>query len=171
MVDVATQKNAFAERLKRINSGRQFEHQDVVGYRTQKLYERKYAPKEAAKRRRTGRERLMVLVAFLSGIIAMLVGRIIFFHLSQMQGMPEAFATLGTRGVFLAALIVAGFLAAIFHLSTASRMQALALGCALMHFGEPAAASNAPVLWSELFSPAYVAEVAAGQSPFAKAEG
>ena len=37
----------------------------------------------------------------------------------------------------------------------------LALGCVLMHFGEAAVASTAPTLWSEMFSPEYVAAVSA----------
>jgi hypothetical protein len=36
------QKSAFAERLARINAGKQFEHADLVGYQTQAAYKRKF---------------------------------------------------------------------------------------------------------------------------------
>ena len=77
----------------------------------------------------------------------------------KISGLPEAFYDLQGRGMALFALVLAGILIVIFGLSTRSRLQSLALGCALMHFGEAAAASTAPHLWAEMFSPEYVAEV------------
>jgi hypothetical protein len=156
---VPDQKAAFAERLKRINAGRQYEHEDVVGYQTQKRYERKFG---GVKKRpkRSFADFMMIPIAFFCGILAVFGGRLAYFHLSQLQGMPEAFVDLGGRGMILFALVMAGLFTALFHLSTAARMQALALGCVMMHFGEGAVAATAPELWSEMFSPDYVAEVA-----------
>jgi hypothetical protein len=160
MVD---QKSAFAERINRINSGRQYEHQDVVGYRTQKLYDMKFGARDK-RPKRTFVDYLMIPIAFFSGTIAMLLGRVIYFHLSQLDGMPEAFVSLGAKGMLLSTLIIAGFLTALLHLSTKGRMPALLLGCAVMHFGEPGMAATAPALWAEFYSPDYVAEVAGGSA-------
>lgn len=157
---VGDQKQAFQDRLKRINSGRQYEHEDVIGFRTQKAYETKLAPR-LKKPRRTLGQRIMVMVAFMSGALSFMLARLAYFHLSQIHGMPEAFVNLGGRGVFLMTLVIAGFLAVSLHLATRGRMQALALGCALMYFGEPAVAMQAPGLWDEMFSPAYTAEIKA----------
>lgn len=159
---VVDQKAAFAERVRRINSGGQFEHQDIVGYRTQKLYEMKAGPKLKQRRQRTFADRVMVVVAFLSGIAAVLLGRLAYFYMSRIEGMPEAFVTLGGKGMLLSALVVATSLAALLHLSTKGRMPALILGCGLMYFGESAVAATAPEVWGELFSPDYVAAVAGG---------
>ncbi|MFZ1660965.1 MAG: hypothetical protein WAT77_03310 [Paracoccaceae bacterium] len=152
------QKAAFADRLNRIKSGQQFEHADLVGYQTQVAYKKIHGDK-GRKPKRTPVEKLMVLVAFLSGVSAVLLGRLAYFHLSKISGLPEAFYDLQGRGMALFALVLAGILIVIFGLSTRTRLQSLALGCALMHFGEAAAASTAPQLWAEMFSPEYVAEV------------
>ena len=152
------QKTAFAERLSRINSGRQFEHQDVVGYQTQKAYERKLAPKHK-KPKRTFGQRLMILVAFFSGLLAVVLGRLAYFHVSQIEGMPEALVNLGQRGMFLSVIVVAGVLTVMFGLSTRGRLQALGLGSVMMHFGEAAVAATAPELWTQMFSPDYTAEL------------
>lgn len=163
--NVGDQKQAFQDRLKRINSGRQYEHEDVVGFRTQKAYERKRAPLLKRPRRTLG-QRLMVIVAFLSGATALLLARIAYFHLSQIEGMPEAFVNLGGRGVILLTLVIAGILTVLLHLSTRGRMQALALGTVLMNFGEPSVAVQAPALWDGMFSPEYRAEVTARAPQF-----
>lgn len=152
---VGDQKQAFQARLKRINAGGQFEHEDVVGFRTQKAFEHKKI-KRGAKPRRTLRQRLMIVVAFLCGALALILGQIAYFHLSQVASMPEAFVNLGGRGAILMTMVIAGVLTVALHLSTRGRMQALALGCALMHFGEPIAVSQAPGLWTQMFSLAYV---------------
>jgi hypothetical protein len=149
------QKNAFASRLKRINSGQQYEHEDVVGFRTQKRFDKRLARRP--KTRRTFADKVMVLIAFLSGIAAVFGGRFLYFHMAQLDGMPEAFIDLGGRGMALFAFTLAGILTVIFHLATRARMQALVVGCALMHFGEAAVAAHAPELWGRLFSPDYVA--------------
>lgn len=158
---VADQKNAFAERINRIQAGKQFEHEDVVGLRTQKQYKKKFGDK-AKKPKRSFVDRLMVLVAFLSGATAVLLGRLAYFHLSKIAGLPEAFYDLGGRGMALFALVLALVLTVIFHLATRSRFQSLALGFALMHFGEAAMASSAPQFWAEIFSADYVAAVSNG---------
>ncbi|MCX7888484.1 MAG: hypothetical protein N2422_01990 [Rhodobacteraceae bacterium] len=163
-VQTVDQKVAFQERLKRINAGRQYEPEDVIGHRTQKSFNRRYGTKP--RRRRSFADILMLPIAFLSGIVAVFGGRFLYFHLAQMEGMPEAFVNLGGRGMLIFALVLAGILTVVFHLSTRPRMQALALGCLLMHFGESAMASNAPELWAEMFSPDYAAELAAQGAGF-----
>lgn len=155
---VVDQKRAFSERLRRIESGKQFEHADVVGYRTQKKYDVRAAARP--KKKRSFADRLLVLIAFLSGIVAVLGGRLAYFHLAQMDWMPPAFLDLGVRGMAIFALVIAGILTVIFSLATFGRMQALVLGCLLMHFGEGAIASNAPEVWAGLFSPDYAHEAA-----------
>ncbi len=154
------QKAAFAERLNRIGSGMQFEHEDVIGTMTQKRYIAKYGERNK-KPKRSFLDRIMVLVAFLSGATAVLLGRLAYFHLSKMSGLPDAFYNLGGRGMALFALILAMILIVVLHLSTRSRLQSLALGFVLMHFGEAAMASTVPTLWVELFSADYVAAVSA----------
>ncbi|MFO1176340.1 MAG: hypothetical protein U1E48_14265 [Paracoccaceae bacterium] len=156
MVD---QKAAFAERLKRISAGQQFEHADVVGHQTQKAYNRKFGEK-AKKPKRSFLDRMMVLVAFLSGASAVVLGRLAYFQMSKISGLPQAFYDLHGRGMALCALILALVLIVIFHLSTRARLQSLALGCLLMHFGEAAVASSEPQLYSQIFPPDYVKAVA-----------
>jgi Na+/melibiose symporter-like transporter len=153
------QKAAFAERLSRINSGKQFEHADVVGYQTQAAYKRKHGQK-AKKPKRSLADLLMVLVAFLSGAGSVLIGRLAYFYLTKVTGLPEAFYNLHGRGMALMALILALVLIVIFQLFTRARLQSLALGCALMHFGEAAVASTAPQFYAGIFSADYVATVA-----------
>jgi hypothetical protein len=156
-VGVQNQKAAFADRLKRINSGKQYEHADIVGHDTQKRYNKiaKGRPKHA----RTFGQKVMIVVAFGAGITAMLAGRLAYYHLSKIDGLPEAFYDLQSRGMFLFAIIIAGILTVTLHLSTKGRMYSLAMGCALMHFGESAAAATMPALWDEMFSPEYRAAV------------
>ena len=154
------QKTAFEARLNRIGSGKQFEHADLVGQSTQKKYAKMFADK-AKKPKRTFMDRVMVLVAFASGISAVLLGRLAYFHLSKISGLPEAFYDLHGRGMALFALVLALILIVILGLSTRGRLQSLALGCLLMHFGEAAVASTVPDLWVEIFSADYVAAVAA----------
>jgi len=155
---LADQKLAFAERLNRINAGKQFEHEDLVGVRTQKKFEKKFGAK-AKKPKRSFLDRVMVLVAFVSGASAVMLGRLAYFQLSKMQGLPDGFYALGGRGMALFALVLALVLTLIFQLGTRARIQSLVLGFALMHFGEAAMASSAPQIWSEIFSPDYVAAI------------
>lgn len=153
------QKSAFAERLKRIQSGQQFEHGDVLGKSTHKAWKRKFGDK-AKKPKRTFGDKVMVLIAFLCGMSAVLVGRLAYFHLSRIEGLPDAFYDLGARGMYLFAFVLALLLVVIFHLSNRARMQALLVGCVVMHFGEAAVASNAPEVWSQLFSADYATMMA-----------
>lgn len=153
------QKTAFAERLKRIESGRQFEHADLLGKATHKAYKRRFGDRAKASRRGIA-DRLMVLLALLCGMAAVLLGRLAYFHLARIEGLPEAFYDLGTRGMILFAFVLALLFAALFHLSTRGRMQALVLGCVLMHFAEAAVAANATGLWARLFSADYAAMMA-----------
>lgn len=153
------QKSAFAERLARINAGKQFEHADLVGHQTQAAYKRKFGEKNK-KPKRSFLDRMMVLIAFLSGASSVLVGKLAYFNLSKLTGLPEAFYDLQGRGMALMALILALVLIVSFQLFTRGRLQSLALGCALMHFGEAAVASTAPQFYAEIFSADYVATVA-----------
>lgn len=147
------QKAAFAERISRINAGKQFEHEDVVGKATQKRFNQRLALRP--KKKRSVMDNVMALVAFLAGGSSVFLGRLAYFHLSQMQGLPKAFYDLENRGMILFALVIAGILVVLFHLSTRTRMQALALGCATMYFGEAAAAASAPELWAKMYSPEF----------------
>ncbi len=153
------QKSAFANRLKRIQAGQQFEHADLLGKATHKAYKQKFGTK-AAKPKRTLADKLMVLIAFLCGMSAVLVGRLAYFHLAHVEGLPKAFYDLGARGMYLFAFVLALVLIVIFHLSSRARIQALVVGCVVMHYGEAAVASNAPQVWSQLFSAEYAAQMA-----------
>lgn len=159
MIAAADQKTAFQSRLQRIQSGKQFEHADIIGKATQKAYTRQFGDKPK-KPRRTVAEKLMVLVAFLCGMGAVLLGRVLYFNMSRMEGLPDAFYDLGSRGMILFALIIAGLMTALLHLFTRQRVAALVVGCVVMHYGEAAVASNAPELWSNIFSAEYAARMA-----------
>ncbi|MGL4280778.1 MAG: hypothetical protein ACRCS0_10460, partial [Albidovulum sp.] len=91
---------------------------------------------------------------------AVLLGRVIYFKMSKMQGLPEAFYKLEDRGLVLFALVLAGTMVALLHLFTKQRFSALIIGCVVMHYGEAAVASNAPELWSSMFSADYAARMA-----------
>ncbi|MCV2873080.1 hypothetical protein OEZ71_12325 [Defluviimonas sp. WL0050] len=153
------QKTAFAERLKRIEAGKQFEHADLVGQSTQKKFNKilKQRPKH---QKRTFADKMMVLLAFLSGISAVLLGRVIYFNMSKLEGLPKAFYDLEQRGMLLFALVLAGVLMVAFHLFTRQRFPALIVGCLMMHYGEAAVASNAQGIWAQLFSADYAAALA-----------
>lgn len=153
------QKSAFAARLKRIEAGQQFEHSDVLGKATHRAYKQKFGAR-AARPKRTLADRLMVLIAFVCGMSAVLVGRVAYFHLAQFDGLPKAFYDLGARGMYLFAFVLALVLMLVFHLSSRARIQALIVGCVVMHYGEAAVASNAPQVWSQLFSAEYAARMA-----------
>lgn len=159
MAVAVNQKADFAARINRINAGKQFEHADVIGHHTQSAYKKKFGDKNK-KPKRTLRDRLMVLVAFLCGVSSVLVGRLIYFNLTKFSGLPESFYSLQGRGMAVTALILALILIVVFQLFTRSRLQSLALGCALMHFGEAAVASTAPHFYATLFPADYVAAVA-----------
>jgi hypothetical protein len=155
---VLDQKATFSARLKRIDSGRQYEPADVIGYQTQTKFNRMAARRP--KSRRSFGEKMMILIAFLCGVGSVFAGRFAYFHLSRIEGLPDAFYDLGTRGMVLFALVIAGIFTVLLHLATRGRMQALLVGCALMHFGEAAIATNAQDLWSRIFSPEYAATLA-----------
>lgn len=153
------QKTAFAARLKRIEVGQQFEHADLAGKATHRAYKKRFGTKPA-KPKRTLADKLMVVIAFLCGMSAVLVGRLVYFHLARIEGLPDAFYDLGTRGMYLFAFVLALILIVTFHLMSRVRVQALLVGCVVMHYGEAAVASNAPEVWSHLFSAEYAAEMA-----------
>lgn len=153
------QKAAFADRLKRIQAGQQYEHADLVGQSTQKSFN-KFLKRRPKHQKRTVAEKLMVVIAFLSGIASVLLGRLIYFRMAEMEGLPDAFYDLGPRGMVLFAFVLAMVLMIAFHLSTRQRFPALLMGCLMMHYGEAAVASNAPEFWAQLFSAEYAAALA-----------
>lgn len=159
MILAADQKSAFHARLQRIQKGQQFEHAEVLGKATHKAYKRSFGTKPK-KPQRTFADNLMVLIAFLCGMSAVLLGRVIYFKMSKMQGLPEAFYKLEDRGMMLFALILAGTMMALLHLFSKQRFSALLIGCVVMHYGEAAVASNAPEFWSSMFSADYAAQMA-----------
>ena len=62
--------------------------------------------------------------------------------------------------MILFAFVLAGLMMALLHLFTKQRVAALLIGCVVMHYGEAAVASNAPELWSNIFSAYYAAQMA-----------
>jgi hypothetical protein len=159
MVVAAEQRSTFQERVQRIQSGKQYEHADVVGKATHKAFKKKFGDKPK-RPKRTFAEKLMVVIAFICGMSSVLLGRVLYFNMSKMSGLPDAFYDLGTRGMILFALVIAGLLMALLHLFTKQRFTALMVGCVVMHYGEAAVASNAPELWSQVFSADYAATMA-----------
>lgn len=164
-VSTFDQKEAFSARLTRIRSGRQFEHEDLVGYQTQKRAAKIFKAR-SKKPKRSFADRLMVLIALLSGMSAVTVGRYAYFRLSQIEGLPPAFYDLGTRGMVMFAFVLAMVLVVIFHLTSRARFQALLLGCVVMHYGEAAVAASAPQFWAQIFTADYAAEMAAQGKDF-----
>ncbi len=159
MVVAAEQRSTFQERVQRIQSGKQYEHADVIGKATHKAFKKKFGDKPK-RPKRTFAEKLMVVIAFICGMSSVLLGRVLYFNMSKMSGLPDAFYDLGTRGMILFALVIAGLLMALLHLFTKQRFTALMVGCVVMHYGEAAVASNAPELWSQVFSADYAATMA-----------
>lgn len=158
MSQLLNQKDMFQARLKRIDSGSAFEHHEVLGKSAQRKVQAQLKVRER-RAARPGLNRLMMLFAFLCGVVSIFLGQLSYFHLAQVEGLPDSFYDLGGRGMVLFGLVIAGVLAGIFHLTGKMRLPALLLGGALMHFGAAALAANAPELWAELFSPDYAAEM------------
>lgn len=153
---VIDQKAAFAERLTRINRGCQYEHADVIGHHTQRRYNQ-IASRLAKRPQRSFTGTVLIVVAFVCGMTAVLAGRVSYFHLAKIDGLPPAFYDLGGRGMALFAFLLAAICFLVLPLSTRPRVFALLTGCMVMHFGEIAVAANAPEVWSQIFSPDYAA--------------
>ncbi|HPE25289.1 MAG TPA: hypothetical protein P5036_15760 [Albidovulum sp.] len=154
------QKTVFTERLRRIDKGKQIEPEGVIGRKFQKKYEHKFGVK-AQRERQSTRNAFVLLIAIALGALAMLCGRLGYFHLSKLEGLPEAFYDLQGRGVAIIVGILLAFLMAFFGLYGKGRVPALLCGCALMYFGEAAVAANATELWARIFSPEYAQAMAA----------
>ena len=92
------QKTVFTERLRRIDKGKQIEPEGVIGRKFQKKYEHKFGVK-AQRERQSTRNAFVLLIAIALGALAMLCGRLGYFHLSKLEGLPEAFYDLQGRGV------------------------------------------------------------------------
>ncbi len=154
------QKAVFAERLKRIDKGKTIEPEGVVGRSFHKKYEHKFGAK-ARRSRQSARNSVVMVIALVAGAAAMLAGRLGYFHLSQIEGLPEGFYDLQGRGVAVIVAIILAFFMAFFGLYGKGRVPALLVGCALMYFGEAAVAANATEVWARLFSPEYAQALAA----------
>lgn len=151
------QRTDFAERLARIQSGRQFEPSDVLSRDAQKRLMRQ----QKAARRKVGlAARLAVPFAFLCGLVAMLAARLGYFALTRVEDLPPAVYTLEDRGVALIAFVISVLMIVAFRLMTWGRALALALGCLTMYYGEVAIAANAPDLWAHFFPADYAASLA-----------
>jgi hypothetical protein len=137
MVALADQKSSFQARLQRIEAGQQYEHADLLGKATHKAFKRRFGDRPR-RPKRTLAEKLMIVIAFLSGMSAVLLGRILYFTMAKMQGLPEAFYDLGTRGMILFSLVIAGLMMVFLHLFTRQRFASLMIGCVVMHYGEVA---------------------------------
>lgn len=154
------QKALFAERVNRINAGAQFEHADVIGNHTMALYDKR-KKRGAYTKRAPGLPKIISLpIAFVVGAGSMQVGRMVYFHLAQFKGMPEAFLDLGERGMFVSAIIIALILMGTFRLYEGARLPAMMAGFLLMMFAEAPIAMIAPELWAQMFSPQYMSELA-----------
>ncbi len=154
------QQAVFAERIGRIAAGRQFEHEDLVGYQTQTAYNRRAA--RVAKRPKAGFSgRIMKMVALAAGAGSVVLGKMAYFHLSQVQGLPKSFYDLEMRGMVLATLLTAAILTAVLRLNVQGRLALVVMGLAAMFYGEGLVALAQPGLWGALFSPEYASEMAA----------
>lgn len=153
------QQTVFAERIRRINAGRQFEHADIVGHQTQKAYDIR-AARTAKRPKSSFLGRIMKLVALAAGAGSVVLGKMSYFHLSQIEGLPKSFYDLEMRGMILATLLIAAILTAVFRLKGQGRLVLVILGLAGMHYGEGLIALALPDLWGSLFSPAYASDMA-----------
>lgn len=155
MIATVDQKAIFAQRLNRISSGQHFEHADVLGHQTHKAYKKKVGVK-GKRPKRTFLERMMIIVALFCGLASAVIGRLAYVFLTKLDGLPEAVYKLEGRGVFLCVLLTALSLIMVFQLFTRGRLQSLALGCLMMHFGGPALANNVPQL-GDILPQSYIA--------------
>jgi len=153
------QQMVFAERLRRINAGRQFEHEDLVGHQTQKAYDTR-AARMAKRPQATFGGKVMKLVALAVGAGSLILGKLSYFHLTQIEGLPNSVYDLGIRGVILATLLIAAILTALLRLNGQGRIVLVAVGLAAMYYGEGLIALAQPDLWGALFSPAYAEDMA-----------
>ncbi len=156
MVD---QQTVFAERIRRINAGRQYEHEDIVGHQTQTAYNRR-AARKAKNPGATVSGRMMKLVALAVGAGSLLLGKLSYFHLAQIEGLPKSFYDLEMRGTILATFLIAAILTASLRLNIRGRLIMVGLGLAGMYYGEGLIALARPDLWGALFSPDYASEMA-----------
>jgi hypothetical protein len=153
------QQSVFNERVQRIAAGRQYEHEDIVGFRTQSAYNSRA---KALSRRPpvTLRDKLMKWVALVVGAGSVLGGKLTYFHAAQIDGLPQAFYDLEHRGMALAVFLIGATLTMVLHLGAKGRMGMLILGLAAMYYGESLIALAQPDLWAGLFSPEYAASMA-----------
>ena len=154
----------FRERIARINQGKQFEAENIIGHRSMKVYikAKKRGKFDEKPKANVVTELIVTPLALLFGALAVVVARVGWYQMVSRQIMPSQIADFGARGeIVLAALVAVVFLLAFGFLK---RLRPLALigGFALMAFGENAFAETAPTLWTFMFSPGYFAEVVQG---------
>lgn len=153
------QQAVFSERIRRINAGRQFEHEDIVGHQTQTAYNRR-AARAAHSPKATIPGRLMKLVALVAGAASLVLGKMAYFHLARIEGLPKSFYDLEMRGMILATLVIAALLTAVLRLNVRGRLMMVLLGLGGMYYAEGLVAMAQPELWGMLFSPDYASEMA-----------
>lgn len=155
----------FRARIARINSGKQFEAENVVGPRTmkkaQKIRKRVSRLPETSIAARV-REVFVLPFALGFGLLAVVAARAAWFHLEALEVLPRSLADVGARGEAGLAVVAAMFFVMAFRLRRGMRIVAVLTGFVLMAFGEGAFAETAPGLWQALFSPDYVAKVTQG---------
>lgn len=158
------QKDAFQARVARINAGRQFEAEDVIGTQTMAAYARSHQARKAARRgpKEPGPTVLMAPLALAVGLLAMLAGRVAVYHLSGVAALADALAAIAPAASVAAGGGFALALAAMLGLTRGPRLAALAAGFAAMLLGEAQIAPLAPELWASLYSPEYLSAIAPG---------
>ncbi|WP_343078884.1 hypothetical protein [Ostreiculturibacter nitratireducens] len=155
----------FQDRIKRINAGKQFEAENVIGpnsmkkaVKVRKRLEKLPNMSIAARLR----ELLVLPFAFGFGLLAVVVARALWFRLVSMDVLSDDFLAGGARVEAGLAVVVALFFMVAFNLRRTVRFAGVAAGFALMAFGESAFAESAPGLWQMLFSPEYYSRVTEG---------
>ena len=149
----------FLDRVARINSGRQFEAENVIGARTMAAYEKgkkrgKYGHKKAKKKVNLT-ELLLMPFALFCGAAAVVAAQALQYHYTN-TGFQTA--SLGVPGHLLLAILFAIILKTMFSLYGGLRGPTEFVGfMGMLFFGEHVIARY-PDLFVPLFSPAYVAE-------------
>lgn len=156
---------SFQARIQRINSGKQYEAENVVGHKAMKNYKKikKRLDRVAVPplRQRLG-ELIVLPFAVLFGLMAVVAARALWFHLEVRELLPRALAEFGANGEIGLAVAAAFFFMIAFRLRSGKRFAAVLTGFAAMVFAEDSFAESLPWLWQTMFSPEYAAAVTKG---------
>lgn len=149
----------FQERVARINSGKQYEAENVIGMRTMAAYEKgkkrgKYGQKKAKSKFRLT-ELLLAPFALACGAAAVVAAQALQFHYASTEFQT---ATIGVPGYLLLAILFAIILKTMFSLYGGLRGPTEFVGFMGMLFFSEHVVARYPDLFVPLFSPAYVAE-------------